>query len=422
MQDQQARVDADELFGAALRMFLDSQVDGRTPLEVVAELNELLIAEVPELGADPVIRADLEAATAALGTALAETSSENPFVGVVTPDRVLDLVRTMARRRLDVTVVLRGFQVGSRLAWREVTGALERDIEDPDLRYGLLTLGWGRISTAIEEIAAAAVVAYTAERDAWVSGARARRAEAIGALLAGDPVDADAATATLGYRLLGRHVACSLWLDEELVERSPQQALERVASDLGRSVRAGDVLVHPDGTRSLSAWFTVKSIGSLEGVARLKVPAGVRIALGLPATGVEGFASSHRQALEARRVAIRSAGTPTVVSFEDVELVSAYVDNTTAAKDLVRRELGALVGTDEQTSRLRQTALAYLRAGGNAREAAVLLGTHKNTVLYRLRQIEEMLGHGVLDRRLKLEVALTLVEQLGDKLLPPPDA
>jgi DNA-binding PucR family transcriptional regulator len=117
-------------------------------------------------------------------------------------------------------------------------------------------------------------------------------------------------------------------------------------------------------------------------------------------------------------VAQRAATTSTITSYDRVELVSAFLDQPDRARDLVRRELGALAARDPATERLRETTLAYLRAGGNARDAAVLLGTHKNTVLYRLRSIEEQLGHPVLERRLMLEVALTLVEHLGDGVLP----
>jgi DNA-binding PucR family transcriptional regulator len=57
---------------------------------------------------------------------------------------------------------------------------------------------------------------------------------------------------------------------------------------------------------------------------------------------------------------------------------------------------------------MRETARAFLAAGGNARIAAEALGTHKNTVLYRLTGIEELLGHPIADRRLQLELALML--------------
>jgi DNA-binding PucR family transcriptional regulator len=69
-------------------------------------------------------------------------------------------------------------------------------------------------------------------------------------------------------------------------------------------------------------------------------------------------------------------------------------------------------------ARLRETARVYLACGANAREAAERLTMHKNTVHYRLSRIEDLLGHPITERRLELEVALTLVHTLGDRILP----
>jgi DNA-binding PucR family transcriptional regulator len=99
-------------------------------------------------------------------------------------------------------------------------------------------------------------------------------------------------------------------------------------------------------------------------------------------------------------------------------VLSPFLDDPEALADLVATELAGLAGSDGDATRLRETALAYLRASGNARDAAILLGVHKNTVLYRLRSIEEALGHPLTERRLTLEIALHLVEVLGPKVLP----
>lgn len=390
-----------------------------TVAEVARQIDDLLVAEVPEVGADPAIRADLAAATSALASALADTPDDFPLDEVAVPEPVLDLVRTMARRRLDVTVVLRGIRVGHRLAWREVIRVLDERVEDPAARYAVLTVGWDRIATAIEAVAEAAVAAHTAEREAWLSGAHARRAETIAGLLAEEAVDADEATSTLGYRVLRRHLACVLWYDDA---RPPPggdagSALATAARAVRQHLGTPELLTVPDGTRSLSAWFGIDERTEPRAVHGVPLPAGVRLAAGLPAAGLQGFARSHHQAVAARRVAERSPSCPAVTSYDDVELVTAFLDRPALAADLVRRELGGLASADPATARLRATALAYLRAGGSARDAAALIGTHKNTVLYRLRAIDEALGHPVLERRLKLEVALTLVEHLGDEVL-----
>ncbi|WP_183095666.1 PucR family transcriptional regulator [Nocardioides stalactiti] len=398
-----------------LVLLLERLADTATVLEVAGHLNELLIAEVPELGADPAIRSDLDAATAALAGALASTPAGEPLLGVVIPELVLDLVRAMARRRIDITVVLRGIRVGHRLSWQEVIRVLDAEVDDPELRYAALTLGWDRIAAAIEAVAEAAVAAYTAERDEWLRGAHARKAEVVAALLDGEPVDVDEATATLGYRLRRRHLAFMLWLDGP--SSAPASALASAATAIRAELGAPDHLSHPEGARSLTIWLGFDTEPDPAALRRTALPPGVRTAYGLPALGVGGFVRSRSQALAARRVAEHAPGHPATTSYDDVELVSAFLDQPEVTSELVRRELGDLVAEGPVAARLRETAHGYLRAGGNARDAATLIGTHKNTVLYRLPQIEAALGHGVLDRRLKLEVALTMVEHLGEPVL-----
>ena len=45
---------------------------------------------------------------------------------------------------------------------------------------------------------------------------------------------------------------------------------------------------------------------------------------------------------------------------------------------------------------------------GGRRRAAARLGVHKNTVAYRIRRAEELLGYGVRERQLELQTALRL--------------
>ena len=65
--------------------------------------------------------------------------------------------------------------------------------------------------------------------------------------------------------------------------------------------------------------------------------------------------------------------------------------------------------------RLRETLLAWLAEGGNARKAAERLHAHKNTVLYRLQRAQRILGRPLDDDRGDLELALTAMAQLGPR-------
>ncbi|MEU6086453.1 helix-turn-helix domain-containing protein [Streptomyces sp. NPDC047085] len=51
-------------------------------------------------------------------------------------------------------------------------------------------------------------------------------------------------------------------------------------------------------------------------------------------------------------------------------------------------------------------------------KAAESLSVHKNTVLYRMQQVEESLPQPLDERKMPLEVALRVVATLGDRVLP----
>jgi hypothetical protein len=68
---------------------------------------------------------------------------------------------------------------------------------------------------------------------------------------------------------------------------------------------------------------------------------------------------------------------------------------------------------------LRETLLAWLAEGGNARRAAERLHAHKNTVLYRLQRAQRLLGRPLDQDRGALELALSAVRALGPQVAGP---
>ena len=73
------------------------------------------------------------------------------------------------------------------------------------------------------------------------------------------------------------------------------------------------------------------------------------------------------------------------------------------------RELGPLAEGGEPTRRLVATLLVFLEEGASFARAARRLRVHENTIGYRVRRAEELLGHRIADRRLELHVALQLI-------------
>ena len=79
--------------------------------------------------------------------------------------------------------------------------------------------------------------------------------------------------------------------------------------------------------------------------------------------------------------------------------------------------LGLLAVDDEHSARLRETVQIFLGTGCSYTATAGAQILHKNTVQYRIRKAEEILGHPVQKGHTDLEVALLAVKYLGSTLL-----
>lgn len=118
----------------------------------------------------------------------------------------------------------------------------------------------------------------------------------------------------------------------------------------------------------------------------------------IAATMPKGPATLHFARLGALRLIFHLAGNPELEAFE---------------RDL----LGPLETYDRaRRAEFVQTLEAFLRAGGNHMRAARDLHVHRNTLIYRLERIEELLGGADLEDaevRLNLQLALKIRSALG---------
>ena len=81
-----------------------------------------------------------------------------------------------------------------------------------------------------------------------------------------------------------------------------------------------------------------------------------------------------------------------------------------------QRELRGLAADDDLTTRLTATLRTYLDEHSSRSRTAKRLGIHENTVSYRIKQAEEILGRSVDQRTLELRVALALAHLVRDRL------
>jgi PucR family transcriptional regulator, purine catabolism regulatory protein len=82
-----------------------------------------------------------------------------------------------------------------------------------------------------------------------------------------------------------------------------------------------------------------------------------------------------------------------------------------ALSSYIEDALGDLRTRDKRGT-LRKTLLVYLNSGGSNAETAAALGIHRNTLTYRLRQIERLSGRDPNDPAMRLAIHIALVAEM----------
>lgn len=379
---------------------------------------DAIASDVPEIGADPALRQELQIAVHdGVGAYFRQGPHERPG-DIDLPNAAKVLGRTLARRGYDIATLQRCYRTLQRISWAEIMTSACREITDPQLLPAVLDLQWDHLSRTISHATERAEAAFLDESQRQESSAQTRRRELVDAILREETIDIERSTRQLGHNLHVQQTGLILWtLDRP--EDDATTLLEALALEIATAVGAPRPLTLPAGGRMLWAWLATPGVPDLRKIAQLKSfhrnrPV-VRLAVGVPDAGVEGFRVSHREALRAYRIAAES-GSVRVTLYRDVELVSCLAADVAALSRFVHRELGGLAARGATAARLRETALAYLEQGSMAK-AAEALNVHKNTVLYRMQQVEELLPRPLDDHKMPLEVALQVVATLGERVL-----
>ena len=390
--------------------------------QLAREMAEHLYAAVPELAAldDDEIVAELAASAEANIRQVLWLLKRGAGVDEVTlPPEAASVMRGNVRRGIPLPSELRGYRLGHAWLWDRWMRALQERIDDPEELIAAQDVSSALIFAYVDRVSGVLVEEYGSERERMMRGATQLRAEAVRAILAGEPVDEETLHGRLGYDVRRRHVAIRV-----STSTSEVRGLERAAREAAAAVASGEPLIVPSGAASYDVWS-----GSYEAVDTTRLegyepPEGIRVAFGRPAAGLEGFRCSHREAIQAARVAslARDLGRQ-VVGYAQVELVSLLASDLPRAREFVATQLGPLAAAGEPTQRLRETLRAFLAAGGRSMRAAKELYVHQNTVTYRVKRAEELLGRRVTEDPVELTCALMLADTLGPAVLveePPP--
>ncbi len=250
---------------------------------------------------------------------------------------------------------------------------------------------------------------YTKALVSWKTTGDATRVGYVNGLLSGSVRPADFERHT-GYRLDRNHVA--------LIAFSPTSDPKKLTSAALQTLRAVGctatvyALVAPN---LLWAWGTVSP--ALRTVSQPPPGcSGCTVAVGMPGVGVNGFLASFREAEAIQSlvslVEWRNLGRS--LAYGDVGMIAEMAARPDQLRRFVVSQLGPLAQSGAYEADLRATVLAYLETNRSTTLAASRLHVAKNTVTYRMRRAEEMLGPDIIHNQFALQNALLTVDVLGE--------
>jgi hypothetical protein len=287
--------------------------------------------------------------------------------------------------------LLAAYRIGARVAWRRLADAGRR----AELETEPMTLLAEAMFAYIDELSADSAEGY-AQAQAEVEDVRRRRRRELIALLVAeqpaDPADLAAAARAAGWSVPARAAAAAC-AEPDLGTVARRLAPEALVTVLDGT--ACLILPDPEGP------------GQTEGLSRAASRA--RLALG-PTVEPASLAESWSLALAV--LGASDAGTlPArgLVRAEDhlADLVLAGSQHLTDR--IAARRLAPLENlTAKARERMRETARAHVRHGGNAVAMAEELQIHPQTARYRIARLRELLGEQLDDPDARFELDLVL--------------
>jgi DNA-binding PucR family transcriptional regulator len=383
---------------------------------VSQDITDAIHAELADLNADPELRASTYASTDSVLRLIVDLArtERSPSVAIPPPAAV-DYAREFVRRGLPLDSLLRAYHIGQATFFRRWSTKAHETITDPHDLTEAVELGASWTFDYIERLSDGLVQRYGEERERWVRSAAALRAQVIDAVLAGELENPERASRRLGYELARNHLAFAIWSDAPHDRGDIALAMiERAAVHLVSSLGMATPLLVPRARLCLAGWIGSPRDGHTADLERAHVDVQsfptVLAAFGSPGSGVAGFARSHREAFQARRIAQLSQQRPgTVTQYDAVALAALASTDVEQAREFVKAELGRLVGDDDQSRRLGATLRVYLEENMSPSRASRRLGVHENTITNRIRAAQELLPHPIEQRACELQVALRLI-------------
>jgi hypothetical protein len=349
---------------------------------------------------------------------------------VEAPTAALEYARRLAQRGVPVNALVRAYRLGQRRV-NELIFAELRAIDIPEsMRVAVIEAITGTMFEYIDWMSQQVVAVYEDERERWLENQNSLRALRVREILAANKaIDVDGVTTAIRYPLRWHHLGLVAWYADPGTEGDELARLQRFVRDLGEAAGAAAAPLFVAADQSCGwGWLPYRTAGPdavadvVSKVRRfaLSRPDPPSVAIGTMAGGVEGFRRSHREAEEARGVAIVSDRRgQTVIAATDpgLSVVARLGGDVVATRDWVATVLGDLASDDENDARLRETLRVFLACGSSYKMAAEDLNLHFNSVKYRVARAVARRGREIGSDRLDVELALLACHWYGSAVL-----
>ncbi|MEV0853398.1 MULTISPECIES: PucR family transcriptional regulator [Nocardia] len=394
----------DDRFDARVREFVATQSEpvafGQWVDRIVLRVQDA----VPAMAADPyltgVIRRSAESQWRAFLASMNQPEQDVPMVPAAA-----EMAVEIARRGRTLPDLFQVYRIARRGVWEHITGVLVEQAADAE-STAFLIFFWDRASQWIDAVVESSAALFEDERDQVRLGEAAQKLETVREILDRRSManPRDLSDALNGHPISGYNTA--LMLSASSADRVSE--LRAVAFELAKFAGARNPLIVNPGGRDLWVWLSTVKEPSLDQLVTAQpdlTARGIRVAVGAPGEGVEGFRQSHSEARHAQKIAAAAKNLANPLYFPNVEALVMLWQSSEQAVRFVQRTLGDLYKNDEAMNRLRQTARVTLGVGSVEKAAAVLI-VHKNTVRYRLSQIEKILGRDLNEAPVAIALAL----------------
>ncbi|CAJ1506296.1 helix-turn-helix domain-containing protein [[Mycobacterium] kokjensenii] len=319
-----------------------------------------------------------------------------PYIG----PRIAEYIRDLVSRGIAPDFA-GGWREALGVGWRRWLEECVAHCTDPDLLVEVLDVSAkSLVQYALDSVSALREASLASA----MSDANADAIALIQLIASGAPMTEDLAEGRLRYRLARSHMGLVVWTDD------PQRAnaLDDVVAAVRSASTGGSALIARASATSRWIWLSGPATPDLRHVEKIVAKAeDVRAAVGRPGKGLDGFRSSHQDALAAQALIVRLGSDRRFTAYADVELIDSITKDPASAKRFVTKTLGPLAAADEA---LRQALLTYVQCGFNTTRAAANLYAHRNTVERRVSRANELSVVKVEENPTHVAAALLVLE------------